>query len=60
MDHKDDEMLGASPQEEEMEEVLSCALQEDGDPPNRMPGQLFTEKEQPLAKGYTMQVSNKI
>jgi hypothetical protein len=33
-----------------MEEVLGEAAQDDGGPPNGMPGQLPTEKEQPLAK----------
>jgi hypothetical protein len=33
-----------------MEEALAEATQDDGDPPNGMPGQLPTEKEQPLAK----------
>ncbi len=52
IDHEEEEPLGASPDEEEMEEVLGDAAQEDGDPPNGMPGQLPTEKEQPLAKDY--------
>jgi hypothetical protein len=53
VDQEEEEPLGASPDDEEMEEVLAEATQDDGDPPNGMPGQLPTEKEQPLAKDYT-------
>ncbi len=63
VDQEEEEPLGASPDDEEMEEVLGKAAQDDGDPPNGMPGQLPTEKEQPLAEDYVaikMQALEKI
>ncbi len=63
VDQKEEEPLGASPDDEEMEELLGDAAQDDGDPPNGMPCQLPTEKEQPLAKDYMavkIQASEKI
>jgi hypothetical protein len=73
VDQEEEEPLGASTEDEEMEEVLGDAVQEeevsgdavqdDGDPPNGMPGQLPTEKEQQLGKDYTaikMQALQKI
>ena len=53
IDQEEEEPLGASPDDEEMEEELGDVAQEDGDPPNGMPGQLPTENEQPSAKDYT-------
>jgi len=63
VDQEEEEPLGASPEDEEMEEILGNAAQEeevpndaaqekvsgdavqdDGNPPNGMPGQLPTEK----------------
>ncbi len=36
-----------------MEDLLEDAAQEGGDPPNVIPGQLPTKKEQPSVKDYT-------
>jgi hypothetical protein len=52
IDQEEEEPLGASPNEEEIEEELGDVAQKDGGPPNGMPGQLPTEKEQPLANNY--------
>jgi hypothetical protein len=44
VDQEEEETLGASPDDKEMEEVLAEATQDDGYPPNGMPGQLPTKK----------------
>ena len=73
VDQEEKDEPGGSTEDEEMEEVLGDAAQEeevsgnavqdDGDPPNGMPGHLPTEKEQHLGKDYTaikMQALQKI
>jgi hypothetical protein len=61
-DQEDEDALPVSAEDEEMEAELEdaeCeggdplnATAEGGEPPNGMPGQLPTKKEQPLAKDY--------
>jgi hypothetical protein len=62
VDQEDEEVLPTSPKDEEMEAELEDAeiegdnppnaTADSDEPPNGMPGQLPTEKEQPLAKDY--------